>query len=159
VIICHRTGSDSNPYVVINIPWTAWSEAHSPDTGSHPTLNGRDDIMLQDPASGPGAKDGFTKEDCESGGEAGGSTTGGTTGGTAGGTTGGTGGAATTGGGGAGAGGGGGAGAGGALGSGGSAAGQGALPFTGLSILLALLVSGSLIAGGAALRRRGHSES
>jgi nucleoid-associated protein YgaU len=64
VIICHRTGSDSNPYVVINIPWTAWSEAHSPDTGSHPDLNGRHDIMLKDPASRPGSKDGFTKSDC-----------------------------------------------------------------------------------------------
>ena len=64
VIVCHRTGSDSNPYVVINIPMTAWTEAHSPDTGSHPTLNGRDDILLKDPASGPGTKDGFTKGDC-----------------------------------------------------------------------------------------------
>lgn len=64
VIICHRTGSDSNPYVVINIPWTAWSEAHSHDTGSHPDLNGRHDILLKDPASRPGSKDGFTKESC-----------------------------------------------------------------------------------------------
>jgi hypothetical protein len=64
VIVCHRTGSDSNPYVVINIPWTAWSEAHSFETGSHPTLNGRDDILLQDPASRPGSKNGFTKGDC-----------------------------------------------------------------------------------------------
>ena len=66
VIICHRTGSDSNPYVVINIPWTAWSEAHSPDTGAHPDLNGRHDIMLKDPASRPGSKDGFTKSACGS---------------------------------------------------------------------------------------------
>jgi len=65
VIVCHRTGSDSNPYVVINIPLTAWNEAHSPDTGSHPDLNGRHDILLKDPASGPGSKDGFTKADCE----------------------------------------------------------------------------------------------
>ena len=65
VIICHRTGSESNPYVVINIPWTAWEEAHSPDTGSHPTLNGRDDIMLEDPAPGPGTKAGHTKDECE----------------------------------------------------------------------------------------------
>lgn len=64
VIVCHRTGSSTNPYVVINIAMTAWSEAHSPDTGSHPTLDGRDDILLKDPASGPGTKDGFTKEDC-----------------------------------------------------------------------------------------------
>lgn len=66
VIVCHRTGSETNPYVVINIPWTAWSEAHSPDTGSHPDLNGRHDIMLKDPASRPGSKDGFTKDACES---------------------------------------------------------------------------------------------
>ena len=66
VIICHRTGSDSNPYVVINIPWTAWSEAHSPDTGAHPDRNGRHDIMLKDPASRPGSKDGFTKSSCGS---------------------------------------------------------------------------------------------
>jgi hypothetical protein len=67
VIVCHRTGSDSNPYVVINIPWTAWSEAHSAETGSHPTLNGRDDILLKDPASRPGSKDGFTKGNCRGG--------------------------------------------------------------------------------------------
>jgi hypothetical protein len=66
VIICHRTGSDSNPYVVINIPWTAWTEAHSPDTGSHPPLDGRSDKMLKDPASRPGSKDGFSKEACGS---------------------------------------------------------------------------------------------
>ena len=65
VIVCHRTGSASNPYVVINIPWTAWTEAHSPATGSHPPLDGRTDILLKDPASRPGSKDGFTKEDCE----------------------------------------------------------------------------------------------
>jgi hypothetical protein len=64
VIVCHRTGSNSNPYVVINIPWTAWTEAHSPDTGSHPDLNGRHDILLKDPASRPGSKDGFTKANC-----------------------------------------------------------------------------------------------
>lgn len=65
VIVCHRTGSDSNPYVVINIPMTAWTEAHSPDTGSHPTLNGRDDILLHAGPVPPGGKMGFTKDDCE----------------------------------------------------------------------------------------------
>ena len=64
VIICHRTGSASNPYVVINIAFTAWTEAHSPATGSHPALDGRTDILLKDPASGPGSKDGFTKAAC-----------------------------------------------------------------------------------------------
>ncbi len=66
VIVCHRTGSDSNPYVVINIPLTAWTNAHSPETGSHPVLNGRHDILLKDPASRPGSKDGFTKASCGS---------------------------------------------------------------------------------------------
>lgn len=78
VIVCHRTGSDSNPYVVINIPMTAWLHAHAP--GGHPQLNGRDDILLKDPASRPGSKDGFSKSDCES--RAGGATTTGTTTGT-----------------------------------------------------------------------------
>ena len=64
VIICHRTGSDSNPYVVINIPYTAWMHAHSHTTGSHPDKNGREDKLLKDPASGPGSKDGFTKANC-----------------------------------------------------------------------------------------------
>ena len=62
VIICHRTGSMSNPYVVINIPLTAWHEGHT----THPPLNGNSDIKLKDPASGPGTKDGFSKEDCGS---------------------------------------------------------------------------------------------
>jgi hypothetical protein len=67
VIVCHRTGSDSNPYVVINIPLTAWTHAHSDTTGAHPDLNGRHDILLKDPASRPGSKDGFSKSACESG--------------------------------------------------------------------------------------------
>jgi len=66
VIICHRTGSLTNPYVVINIPWTAWMHAHSDTTGSHPDLNGNHDIMLKDPASRPGSKDGFAKAACKS---------------------------------------------------------------------------------------------
>ncbi|HEX4931300.1 MAG TPA: hypothetical protein VFV62_11375 [Gaiellaceae bacterium] len=66
VIVCHRTGSLSNPYVVINIPYTAWLHAHSDSTGSHPDLNGNHDIMLKDPASRPGSKDGFTKAACKS---------------------------------------------------------------------------------------------
>jgi hypothetical protein len=95
VVICHRTGSESNPYVVINVPWTAWTEAHSPGASpAHPTLNGRDDIMLEDPASAPGTKDGFTADDCVTVS----STTGGTTTGTTGttGTTTGTTGTTTT---------------------------------------------------------------
>ena len=64
VIICHRTGSLSNPYVVINIPYTAWLHAHSDTTGSHSDLNGNHDKLLKDPASRPGSKDGFTKGAC-----------------------------------------------------------------------------------------------
>jgi hypothetical protein len=56
VIVCHRTGSESNPYVVINIPLTAWQAGHSR----------HGDILLKDPASRPGSKDGLTKENCES---------------------------------------------------------------------------------------------
>jgi hypothetical protein len=145
VIICHRTGSDSNPYVVINIPFTAWTEAHSPDSShAHPPLNGRVDIMLEDPAPGPGTKNGHTKDECEAGGGGGGGTT---TGGT---TTGGTTTGGTTGGGGAGAGGGGG---GGSLGEAPGGAGAGALPFTGLSVWIVLLAGFSLIGGGFALLR------
>jgi hypothetical protein len=66
VIVCHRTGSASNPYVVINIPWTAWSEAHDPDSGhAHPPLDGSVDLLLKDPASRPGSKDGFTAAECK----------------------------------------------------------------------------------------------
>ena len=65
VIVCHRTGSVSNPYVVINIPWTAWSGAHSSESAhAHPALDGRVDVLLADPASRPGGKDGFAKSDC-----------------------------------------------------------------------------------------------
>jgi hypothetical protein len=51
VIICHRTGSATNPYVQINISINAWLNGHS----KHPALDGRDDILLKDPAS-PGEK-------------------------------------------------------------------------------------------------------
>jgi hypothetical protein len=65
LVVCHRTGSASNPYVVINIPWTAWSEAHSPSSAhAHSALDGRVDLVLNDPASRPGSKDGFTSADC-----------------------------------------------------------------------------------------------
>jgi hypothetical protein len=51
VIICHRTGSLSHPYVVINISKSAWLEGHA----THPSLNGNDDILLKEGAS-PGEK-------------------------------------------------------------------------------------------------------
>jgi hypothetical protein len=51
VIICHRTGSTSNPYVVINISMSAWLHGHS----THPELNGHRDIVLKQGAK-PGEK-------------------------------------------------------------------------------------------------------
>lgn len=54
VIVCHATGSTSNPYVVINIPLTAWNGGHSR----------HGDKLLKDPASRPGSKDGFDKAAC-----------------------------------------------------------------------------------------------
>jgi hypothetical protein len=51
VIICHRTGSATNPYVAINVSINAWQNGHT----KHPALDGRSDILLQDPAS-PGEK-------------------------------------------------------------------------------------------------------
>jgi hypothetical protein len=51
VIICHRTGSATNPYVAINISINAWLNGHT----RHPALDGRSDILLQDPAA-PGEK-------------------------------------------------------------------------------------------------------
>jgi hypothetical protein len=58
VIVCHATGSESNPFVVINIPMTAWKAAHDVHQDDR-------DFILKDPASRQGTKDGFTKEDCE----------------------------------------------------------------------------------------------
>jgi outer membrane biosynthesis protein TonB len=51
VIICHRTGSAKNPYVVINISKSAWLEGHT----THPVLNGHSDILLKEGAT-PGEK-------------------------------------------------------------------------------------------------------
>jgi hypothetical protein len=51
VIICHRTGSTKNPYVVINVSVRAWLHGHQ----THPALNGHVDVLLKDPAK-PGEK-------------------------------------------------------------------------------------------------------
>jgi hypothetical protein len=51
VIICHRTGSATNPYVVINISNRGWINGHQ----NHPDLDGRHDILLKDHAA-PGEK-------------------------------------------------------------------------------------------------------
>jgi len=51
VIICHRTGSATNPYVVINVSIRAWLHGHR----THPALDGRNDILLEDPEQ-PGEK-------------------------------------------------------------------------------------------------------
>jgi hypothetical protein len=131
VIVCHRTGSASNPYVVLNIPWTAWSGAHDPGSShAHPPLDGRADVLLADPASRRGTKDGFTAADCRgedpapppppplsppsppSGG-----------------------------------------GAGGGLGTGASGTGQGQLPFTGFPVLIALLAALGAAVGAAGIAR------
>jgi hypothetical protein len=151
VIICHRTGSESNPYVVINIAGTAWNEAHDPASEhAHPPLNGREDIFLA-VASRPGGKDGFTKEDCEGGGGVspgddngdgddgdGNGDLGISPGGDDG--DGGTTGVATTGG---------------TVGVGGEQAGQaGALPFTGLPVWIPALAAVALLTAGFALLRR-----
>jgi hypothetical protein len=51
VIICHRTGSKTNPYVVINVSKSAWLHGHT----THPDLNGHSDILLKEGAT-PGEK-------------------------------------------------------------------------------------------------------
>jgi hypothetical protein len=51
VIICHRTGSRSNPYVVINTSMSAWLHGHT----THPERNGHNDILLKQGAA-PGEK-------------------------------------------------------------------------------------------------------
>ena len=51
VILCHRTGSSSNPYVVINVSMEAWLHGHA----IHPALDGRNDIVLKQGAA-PGEK-------------------------------------------------------------------------------------------------------
>jgi hypothetical protein len=51
VIICHRTGSRSNPYVVINISMSAWLHGHA----THPARNGHNDILLKQ-GTAPGEK-------------------------------------------------------------------------------------------------------
>ena len=48
---CHRTGSETNPYVVITTSTVAWLVAHQPGA-NHPTLNGRDDIGPLDEEEG-----------------------------------------------------------------------------------------------------------
>jgi len=45
VTFCHRTGSETNPYVIITTAESAWLNAHQPGA-NHPTLDGRDDIFL-----------------------------------------------------------------------------------------------------------------
>jgi hypothetical protein len=59
VILCHRTGSDTNPYVVINVSVRAWEHGHT----THPEQGGRHDILLRNPA-GPGEK--MAESHCQS---------------------------------------------------------------------------------------------
>jgi hypothetical protein len=71
VIICHRTGSASNPYVVINISVRGWEHGHT----THPDLDGRSDILLKNPAA-PGEK--LDASSCQAGNGGGGGGGGGT---------------------------------------------------------------------------------
>ena len=44
---CHRTGSATNPYVVITTDDAAWAEAHMDGSDpAHPVLDGRDDVFI-----------------------------------------------------------------------------------------------------------------
>ena len=46
-IFCHRTGSLSNPYIVIGTDDAAWAEAHITGVDpAHPPQNGNDDVLL-----------------------------------------------------------------------------------------------------------------
>ena len=63
VIICHRTGSATNPYVVINISVNGWLNGHSKHEG---------DKLLKDPAE-PGEK--LPETECAPGTSAGGAST------------------------------------------------------------------------------------
>jgi hypothetical protein len=154
--ICHATGSESNPFVVITPAKAGVYNGHlATSSGGQAGADHQlaEDIIppFQYDANRDGTAETYSQnwdaegqaifnagcEESEGGGGGGGTTTGGTT----------TGG--TTGGGGAGAGGGG------SLGeaAGGAGAGAGALPFTGLSVWIVLLVGFSLIGGGFALLR------
>lgn len=134
VIVCHRTGSASNPYVVLNIPWAAWSGAHDPGSShAHPALDGRADSLLADPASRPGTKDGFTAGDCRGDSPAPppppvppSTPSGGVSGG--------------------------------ALGTAAGGAGRGQLPFTGFPLLFVLLASLGVAVGAAGIARRAGKE-
>ena len=46
-VFCHRTGSESNPYVVIATDDAAWAMAHVHGSDpAHPVLDGRDDVYI-----------------------------------------------------------------------------------------------------------------
>ena len=62
---CHRTGSESNPYVAVTADDAAWAEAHMPGTepAHPPKLTDNDDILIgtnvADPPRGP-----ISEDDC-----------------------------------------------------------------------------------------------
>ena len=163
--ICHATGSETNPFVVITPAKAGVFNGHlATSSGGQAGADHQlaEDIIppFQYDANRDGTAETYSQNwdaegqaifdaGCElaGGGGGGGTTTGGTTGGT---TTGG-----TTGGGGAGAGGGGGSGS---LGEAAGGAGAGTLPFTGLSVWIVLLAGFSLIGGGFALLRRARPD-
>jgi len=63
-IFCHRTGSESNPYIVIGTDDAAWAEAHITGVDpAHPPQNGNDDILITK-GVGLNQKD-FSTDDCK----------------------------------------------------------------------------------------------
>ena len=63
-IFCHRTGSLSNPYIVIGTDDAAWAEAHITGVDpAHPPKNDNDDFLITW-GYGLNQKD-FTLDDCK----------------------------------------------------------------------------------------------
>ncbi len=65
---CHRTGSESNPFVAVTSDDAAWAEAHRAGTNpAHPPLNGNDDrligIDVANPPRGPISGEGCDPKD------------------------------------------------------------------------------------------------
>jgi hypothetical protein len=68
-VFCHRTGSETNRYIIIATDDAAWAEAHRGTPGpatdpAHPAKDGFDDFLI---AFGPDAlnKKAYTLDDCK----------------------------------------------------------------------------------------------